>query len=122
MKKEIRFVSAAVCCACLLFGIAAVWALTPEQVIALKNAGVTDQTIQMMIRQEQDAAAGNPADHSARREIKDADGKTVIIYSSGRPASSSQAEEKQTERAWEMLNNIIIDSRGINHPRPGGNR
>jgi len=97
--------------ACLFLGSAAAWALTPEQVIALKNAGVSDQTIQLMIRQEQEAAAGN-ADFSGRKEIKDKDGKTVIIYSTGRPTGNNQAkEEKQTEKAWEMLDKIIIDTR-----------
>jgi hypothetical protein len=96
----------------LLVSLGSAWALTPEQVIALKNAGVSDQTIQLMIRQEQDARGEDPADFSGRKEIKDTDGKTVIIYSTGRPAANNRArEEKQTERAWEMLNNIIIDTR-----------
>ncbi len=104
---------------CLFLSITVAWALTPEQVIALKNAGVSDQTIQLMIRQEQDAAQGNPADFSGRKEIKDQDGKTVIIYSTGRFAGSIPiAEEKQTEKAWEMLNNIIIDTRGAKQSRP----
>jgi hypothetical protein len=112
MNWKIRFAVMIVGIACLFLGINNAQALTPEQVIALKNAGVSDQTIQLMIRQEQDAAQGNPADFSGRKEIKDRDGKTVIIYSTGRPTGNNQTrEEKQTERAWEMLNNIIIDTR-----------
>ena len=112
MKRLIRFAATQCGLLSLFLSISNAWALTPEQVIALKNAGVSDQTIQLMIRQEQDAAAGNPADFSGRKEIKDKDGKTVIIYSTGRPAGNNQAkEDKQTERAWEMLNNIIIDTR-----------
>ena len=112
MKRLIRFTTTQCGLLSLFLSISNAWALTPEQVIALKNAGVSDQTIQLMIRQEQDAAAGNPADFSGRKEIKDKDGKTVIIYSTGRPAGNNQAkEDKQTERAWEMLNNIIIDTR-----------
>jgi len=112
MKWKIRFAVMIVGIACLFFSMTNAWSLTPEQVIALKNAGVSDQTIQSMIRQEQDAAQGNPADFSGRKEIKDRDGKTVIIYSTGRTTGNNRArEEKQTERAWEMLNNIIIDTR-----------
>ncbi|MHB8770920.1 MAG: hypothetical protein ACYC7J_07990 [Syntrophales bacterium] len=97
---------------CLFANIPAAAALTPEQVIALKNAGVSEQTIQMMIRQEQDAAAGSPTDFAGRKEIRDKDGKPVVVYSTGRPAATGRtAEEQQTERAWEMLKNIIIDTR-----------
>jgi hypothetical protein len=112
MKWLIRFTTMPCALLVLLVSLSSAWALTPEQVIALKNAGVSDQTIQLMIRQEQDALAGNPADFSGRKEIKDKDGKTAVIYSTGRPAGNNQAkEEKQTEKAWEMLNNIIIDTR-----------
>jgi hypothetical protein len=112
MKKLIRFTTTQCGLLCLFLSISNAWALTPEQVIALKNAGVSDQTIQLMIKQEQDAAAGNPADFPARKEIKDKDGKAVIIYSTGRSAGNNQEkEDKQTERAWEMLNKIIVDTR-----------
>ncbi len=88
------------------------WALTPEQVISLKNAGVSDQTIQLMIRQEQEGAVGSPDDSPGRREIRDKDGKAVVIYSTGRRGGNGQSkEEKQAEKAWEMLNNLIIDTR-----------
>ncbi len=112
MKALIRFLWMALGFGCLFVSIPSASALTPEQVIALKNAGVSDQTIQMMLRQEQDAAAGGQADGAGRREITDRDGKPVVVYSTGRPAATGrQAEEKQTERAWEMLKNIIIDTR-----------
>ena len=114
MKRLIRFTMKQCAVLSLFFSISNAWALTPEQVIALKNAGVSDQTIQLMIRQEQDAAAGNPADSSGRKEIKDKDGKTVIIYSTGRSRGNNHAkEEEQTAKAWEMLNNIIIDTRRV---------
>jgi hypothetical protein len=112
MKRNVRFAVMIAGIACSFLSMNRAQALTPEQVIALKNAGVSDQTIQLMIQQEHNAAAGDPAAFSGRKEIKDKDGKTVIIYSTGRAAGNNQArEEKQTERAWEMLNNIIIDTR-----------
>ncbi len=87
-------------------------ALTPEQVVSLKNAGVSDQTIQLMIRQEREAAAGSPDDSPGRRETINKEGKSVIIYSTGRPSGVNRGrEEQQAEKAWEMLNNVIIDTR-----------
>ena len=108
----IRFVVVIFWAFCVFFTISNVWALTPEQVISLKNAGVSDQTIHLMIRQEQEAAAGNPDDSPGRKEIRDKDGKAVIIYSTGRRTGNNQSkEEKQTEKAWEMLKSLIIDTR-----------
>ena len=112
MKRLIRLTTRHCGMLGLFLSLGNAWALTPEQVISLKNAGVSDQTIQLMIRQEQDAVAGDPADFSGRKEIKDKDDKIVIIYSTGRPQGDHRTrEEKQTEKAWEMLNNIVIDSR-----------
>jgi hypothetical protein len=86
------------------------FALTPQQVIDLKKAGVSDQTIQMMLRQEE---GKDPYATIGTREIKDKDGNTVIIYTTGSgPSSNADDEEKKNvERAWQMLNNIIIDTR-----------
>lgn len=86
------------------------YALTPEQIIALKKAGVEDQTIRMMIEQEREAAQRNPADQIGRTEIKDKDGNGVIIYSTGK--SQQQAvdpEQDKVERAWRMLQNMTIE-------------
>ncbi len=119
MKVVIRFVVSMLWCSCVFVTVPAAWALTPEQVLSLKNAGVSDQTIQLMIRQEQEAAAGSPADSPGRKEIKDKDGKAVIIYSTGRRGGHNQSkEEQQTEKAWEMLNNLIIDNRKSKQPSP----
>ena len=113
MTRLIRFTT--VPCATflvLLVSLSSASAMTPEQVIAPKNAGVSDQTIPLMMQQEQDAFAGNPTVSSGRKEVKDQDGKTIVIYSTGGSAGNKQAQEKkQTEKAWEMLNNIIIDTR-----------
>jgi len=87
------------------------YALTPEQVIKLKKAGVEEKTIQMMIAQEMDAANRNPYDSLGTREIKDQDGNTVVIYSTGRPAGSNldREEQEKLDRAWEMLQNMQIE-------------
>jgi len=112
MNHKIVSAAAVFSASLLLVMVPASWALTPEQVIALKNAGVSDQTIQLMIQQEQEAAKGSPDDSAIRKEIKDKDGKSVIIYSTGRPAGKDRLQEdKQTEKAWEMLRNTIIDTR-----------
>jgi hypothetical protein len=96
-------------------------ALTPEQVIALKKAGVSDATIQLMIQQEENARKA-PEDTIGRREIKDSQGNTVIIYSTGNPPGNDKRDEekKKLENAWKMLQNmnIKVDSRSMANPQP----
>jgi len=99
--------------ACTVFLSAMLWAissraLTAQQVLELKKAGVSDQTIQMMIKQEENAQ--KTIETIGVQEVKDKDGNTIIIYSTG--GNTVDDEEKQNvERAWEMLRNIIIDRR-----------
>jgi len=87
------------------------YALTPEQVIKLKKAGVDEKTIRMMIAQEMEAADHSPYDSLGTREIKDQDGNAVVIYSTGRPAGSNldREEQEKLDRAWEMLQNIQVE-------------
>lgn len=86
-------------------------ALSSEQVLALKKAGVSDQTIQLMIQQDM-AAKENPQDNQGMREIKDKDGNVVTVYSTGaKPRQPDAAEQEKVDKAWKMLNNIIIDGR-----------
>ena len=89
------------------------YALTPEQVIQLKKAGVSDKTIQMMLQQEKDAREENPYDQMGVREIKDKAGNVITIYSTGRSTKSESrdSEDENTEKAWKMLQNMIIDKR-----------
>ncbi len=80
------------------------YAITPEQVIELKKAGVSDETIQIMLEQEKEGT----------RVITDGQGNEYIIYSTGKSVQKEKAdikEEEKTERAWKMLENIIIDNR-----------
>ena len=88
------------------------YALTPEQVIALKKAGVEDQTIRMMIQQEREAAEQNPADQIGSREIKDKDGNSVIMYSTGKTKQQAvDPEQEKADKAWKMLQNMTIETR-----------
>ena len=82
------------------------YSLTPQQVIDLKKAGVSDKTIQMMIDQEE--RAKDPYATMGTKEIKDKDGNTVIIYTTGKSADSDDEEAKKVANAWQMLRNITI--------------
>ncbi|MBN1545638.1 MAG: hypothetical protein JW902_03160 [Syntrophaceae bacterium] len=110
MKKWV-----AVCLTLFLAGLGPVlsYALTPEQVLQLKKAGVEEKTIQLMIEQEIAAGASDPYEKMGTREIKDQDGNTIVIYSTGHPSGGNpnQEEQEKVDRAWEMLRNIIIDAR-----------
>ncbi len=89
------------------------YALTPEQVLQLKKAGVEDRTIRMMIQQEREAAE-NPADRIGSREIKDREGNSVVIYSTGKTKEQAgDPEQEKVDQAWRMLQNMIIDPRRL---------
>jgi len=83
-------------------------ALTPEQVIELKNAGISETTIQKMIDQE--AKDKDPYATMGVKEVKDKDGNTVIIQTTGESTGKAAADEEsqQVEKAWEMLRNMTI--------------
>ena len=106
--------------AIMIIALHAGWAdsLTTEEVIKLKKAGVSDETIRTMIEQERVAKERNPSDQIGVREVKDAEGNTSVIYSTGAPTAPTQggSEQEKVEKAWKMLENqnMIIDNR-----RPG---
>ncbi|MFA5182555.1 MAG: hypothetical protein WC405_14630 [Syntrophales bacterium] len=86
-------------------------ALTPDQVIALRKAGVSDRTIQLMIEQEREAKQ-NPYDTMGQKEITDSHGNRTIIYSTGKSDQTWEAAEKEkVDKAWQMLQSTIIDGR-----------
>jgi len=97
--------------------LCATWvcALTTDEVIRLKKAGVSEKTIQTMIEQERAGRQPNPADQIGTREVKDAEGNTSVIYSTGAPTAptQNQSEQQKAEEAWKMLQNqnVIIDRR-----------
>ncbi|PKN18556.1 MAG: hypothetical protein CVU71_13835 [Deltaproteobacteria bacterium HGW-Deltaproteobacteria-6] len=83
-------------------------ALTPEQVIELKKEGVSEATIQRMI--EQQAREKDPYATMGVKEVKDKDGNTVIIHSTGGNTGSTADDEEaaKVDKAWEMLRNMTI--------------
>ena len=83
-------------------------ALTPEQVIELKKEGVSETTIQKMI--EQQKREKDPYATMGVKEVKDKDGNTVIIHSTGENTSGATDDEEaaKVEKAWEMLQNMTI--------------
>ncbi|HQL89646.1 MAG TPA: hypothetical protein PLQ15_03520 [Syntrophales bacterium] len=89
-------------------------ALTADEVIRLRKAGVSDETIRLMIEQEQ-AGRPNPSDRIGTREVRDAEGNTSVIHSTGAPAAAGQnvSEQEKVDRAWKMLQNqnVLIDKR-----------
>ncbi len=95
----------------VLFGPGGVEALSPEQVMSLKKAGVSDRTIQLMIRQEM--AAKDGTSDADVKEIRDGNGQVTTVYSSGPSGRSmGETEREEVEEAWKMLqHNIIIDGR-----------
>lgn len=101
----------------LLSALSVSWAyaLTTDEVIKLKKAGVSEKTIQTMIEQERTGKQPNPADQIGVREVKDADGNASVIYSTGAPTAptQNQSEQEKVQEAWKMLQNqnTIIDNR-----------
>jgi hypothetical protein len=112
MKKGVESAALAGLLAVAFFtGIS--YALTPEQVLELKKAGVEDRTIRLMIQQEREAAE-NPADRIGSGEIRDKDGNSVIMYSTGRTKQqASDPEQEKADRAWKMLQNMTIEPRRL---------
>lgn len=102
---------------CLLWGLPAVSeALTAEEILLLKQNGVSEKTIQMMLQSEM--LAQSQHDRTADRTmgvktITRPDGRSAIVYTTGsenRDAHSAEERLKE-ERAWEMLRYIIVDAR-----------
>lgn len=94
-----------------IFSYTGVSALTPDQVLALRKAGVSDRTIQLMIEQERDAKQ-NPYDTMGQKEITDSNGNRSVIYSTGKSDQTWEASEKEkVDKAWQMLQSTIIDGR-----------
>jgi len=113
MKTAWRQISAGMFLGTLLgiLSYTSILALTPDQVLALRKARVSDRTIQLMIEQERDAKQ-NPYDTMGTKEITDSAGNRCIIYSTGKSDQTWEASEKEkVDKAWQMLQSVIIDGR-----------
>ena len=97
-------------------------ALTVDEIIKLKEAGVSDETIQLLLRIEQEKTTGpkespsNPYKNMGTWDIKDADGKESTIYTTGIKDKKgddpqNQEEKEKRKNVWEMLKNLLIDRR-----------
>ena len=88
-------------------------ALTTEQILSLRKAGVSDKTIQIMLQQEGETTA-SPESGMGQKEVRDGQGNAAIVYSTGRSRGSdiSKEERQKVEKAWEMLQHLMIDRRG----------
>ena len=99
----------------IALGASSAVALTAEEVIKLRKAGVSDVTIRLMIEQERAGRQADPSDRIGVREVKDADGNTSVVYSTGAPTAATQneSEQEKVDKAWKMLQNqnVIIDDR-----------
>jgi len=111
-----RFILAATTITLVLFLASSPCALTVEEVLQLKKEGVSDETIQLMIEQEmQRESLSDPDRNMGVRKVEEPDGRGSTIYSTGtadnRQDLGEESEWEKRERAWEMLDNVIIDTR-----------
>jgi hypothetical protein len=91
-------------------------ALTVEEILLLKQNGVSEETVQMMLQSEiqarslQSSAAGLTM---GIQTITRPGGQSAIVYTTGSADQGSHgaAEHLKEERAWEMLRHIIVDTR-----------
>lgn len=121
MKFTIMFI---ICCLGLLVP-PPLGALTVEEILLLKQNGVSEETVQMMLQSEiqarslQSSAAGQTM---GTQTITRPGGQSAIVYSTGSADQDSHGAEERLkeERAWEMLRHIIVDTRNTKDrgPRP----
>lgn len=93
--------------AAMVLAAAPAAALTADEVLRLKKAGVSDQTIQLMLQQEsQGAVTRSPVTQTDRE----------VVYQAGqdvprRIQENRRREAEKERRALEAVGNIIIDGR-----------
>ena len=88
-----------------VFLAAPAWGLSSEEVVYLKQQGISDETIHIMIHS---ALEKKKLDDTSIRITEDEKAK---IWSTGKPfdASLSVQQQQDVERAWNMLDNMFID-------------
>lgn len=95
------------------FPVVSLDALSVEDIIRLKEAGVDDRTIQMLIQQEK-TIEGDSRGLGVKEIKRDEGGSDKIYYSIITPEEdeiSVREEREKLEKSWEMLKNVIIDER-----------
>ena len=91
-------------CGSIIFSVSSL-ALTVEEVLKLKEAGVDNETIGIMMKQESPRGV---------EEVEDGAGNISIRYSNdglGGEDGVGRAERERVDKAWERLRNIVIDGR-----------
>ena len=111
-----RFILAVTTITLVFFLTSSSCALTVEEVLQLKKEGVSNETIQLMIEQEMlHETLSDPDRNMGVRRVEDPDGRKSTIYSTGtaedRQDVGEESEWEKREKAWEMLDNVIIDTR-----------
>ncbi len=100
---------------CLLWGVPFhSGALTVEEILLLKQKGVSEETIQIMLQSEMQARRSNTAGIRMGIEtIVRPGGQPAIVYATGNDNQDTRAaaERLKEEQAWEMLRHIIVDTR-----------
>ncbi len=101
-------------CLALALWLAPALALSPEEVIRLKKAGVSEATIQKMLEQERRGAV----QPGLVRETKD-----ERVYQAGEgDAAEAERHRRQEEyklrKSMDALKGVIIDQRRQNRPPP----
>ena len=98
---------------CTVLSTVAIYALTVEQIIKLKEAGVEDRTIQMLIQQEE-LTREDKEGVGVKETTRPDGGRDKIYYAvttSEEERKIQQEEREKMENALEILRNIIIDDR-----------
>ena len=85
-------------------------ALTAEEVLQLKENGVSDETIQLMIQSETEKKE-QEKETSCVKEVKTSENKSEIIYSTGGSSTTEidAEEQKKMDNAWEMLKSLNLE-------------
>jgi hypothetical protein len=98
---------------CFIFFVGTLHALTVDEIIKLKQAGVEDRTIQLLIEKEKVKREGTSG-LGVKETTRPDGGKDVTYFSVTTPEEerkAQQEEQEKMEKALEILRNIIINDR-----------
>jgi hypothetical protein len=97
-------------CACVTLFMtvllsAPAWGLSTEEVVYLKQQGVSDETIHIMLHNAREKEKLDTA------SIRITGGENATTWSTGTPFDSALSEQQRldVERAWNMLDTMLID-------------